>query len=223
MKRVLVLIKGLGRGGAEQLLVNAAPYLDRARFEYAYAYTLPAKNELVSDLERAGMRVTCLGSERAGSWVGALRTEVHRRRVDLVHMHSPSVASVARLVLRRRVRLVYTEHNVWESYHPLTAFANLVTYTRNDHVFAVSREVEASIRYPRALRFRAMPAVETLHHGIDAAAVSTGAGSDGVRAEFGIPPDAPLVVTVGSLKPQKDHPNMIRAMLSVRREVPDAR
>ena len=39
MIRVLVLIKGLGRGGAEQLLVNAAPYFDRSRFDYEVAET----------------------------------------------------------------------------------------------------------------------------------------------------------------------------------------
>ena len=224
MKRVLVLIKGLGRGGAEQLLVNAAPHLDTSRFEYEFAYALPAKDDLVSDLEEAGVSVRCLGGQRTGRWIDALRTHVRRTRPDLVHAHSPYVAAVARVALPRKgLRMVYTEHNVWQSYHPMTSFANLVTYPRNDHVFAVSHEVRASIRYPHPLRFRLMPPIETLHHGIDAASVSMWARPDGVRAEFGIPDEAPFIATVGSLKPQKDHRNLIRAMVKVRRAVPDAR
>ena len=35
--RILLLIKGLGRGGAEQLLVNSAAYTDRDRFGYEAA------------------------------------------------------------------------------------------------------------------------------------------------------------------------------------------
>lgn len=224
MKRVLILIKGLGRGGAEQLLVNAAPHFDTARFQIECAYTLPAEGDIGPDLERAGIRVLRLGTGRRASWIGALRAHVQRTRPDLIHIHSPAVAAVTRMALPRRgLRIVYTEHNVWQSYHRVTAFANLVTFSRNDHVFAVSHEVKSSIRYPLPLRFRRMPPVETLHHGIDATSASTWGGPDGVRAEFGIPSEAPLVATIGSFKPQKDHPNLIRAMVRVRREIPDAR
>src|SRR5207237_8777860 len=45
--RVLWLIKGLGPGGAERLLVAAAPFVDRERFEVEACYLLPWKNHLV--------------------------------------------------------------------------------------------------------------------------------------------------------------------------------
>src|SRR5262245_20493542 len=211
MKRVLILIKGLGRGGAELVLVNAAPHFDTARFEFECAYTLPAKRDIAPELQRAGMRVLRLGTGRGASWIWDLRAHVQRTRPDLIHIHSPAVAAVARLALPRRgLRMVYTEHNVWQGYHRVHAFANLVTFPRNAHVFAVSDEVKASIRYPLPLRFRSLPPVETLHHGIDASSVSSWGRPDGVRAEFGIPVEAPLVATIGSFKPQKDHPNLIQ-------------
>src|SRR6266508_3003202 len=64
-KRVVLLFKALGPGGAEQLLVNAAKYLDRTEFDYSVAYLLPEFNALVGDLERQGLRVDCLGESRA--------------------------------------------------------------------------------------------------------------------------------------------------------------
>src|SRR4029450_12623581 len=84
MKRVLILIKGLGRGGAEQLLASAAPYADRSRFQYEVAYVLPWKTALVGELGGRGLRVSCLGGGRRDAWALRLRSLVRERRVDLV-------------------------------------------------------------------------------------------------------------------------------------------
>ncbi len=56
--KILVLIKSLGLGGAERLLVDALPYLDRNRFAYTFAYLLPWKDFLVPQFEEAGFPMT---------------------------------------------------------------------------------------------------------------------------------------------------------------------
>ncbi len=221
MRAILHLIKGLGRGGAEQLLVNATPHLDRGRFDYEVAYILPWKDALVGELENADLRVHCLGD--GVRWVRLLRTLVQDRRIDLVHTHLPYAAIGARIALGGSVPVVYTEHNVWSHYHPATYWANLLTFGRNRHVFAVSDEVRRSMRYPVALWALRMPPVETLHHGLDLAAIDAWAGADGVRAEFGLPTDAPLVGAVGNFKPGKGQEHLLRAAAMVRSEVPEAR
>lgn len=226
MKRILHLIKGLARGGAEQLLVSQAPNLNRSRFDYEVAYLLPDHNALVNDLEQAGLPVHCLQGARGAGWVGRLRRLVRERGIDLVHIHSPYVAIGARLALWRgqpRPTLVYTEHSVWEFYHRATYWGNVVTFPRNDHVFAVSNHVRNSITYPRALRFLRMPPVETLYHGLDPAAVRTWAASDGVRQELGIPEQAPLVGMVGNFRHGKGHDVLLEAAIRVRRSIPDVR
>lgn len=222
MKRILLLIKGLGRGGAEQLLASAAPYLDRERFEYEVAYLTPAKNALVAQLEGNGVPVRCLKNEQ-GSWALRFADVVRDGGFDLVHVHSPVAASAARVALPPEVPIVYTEHNLWGRYHPATYLANLVTYPRNTHVFAVSNHVRASIRYPAPLRFRRMPPVETLYHGIDHGVVRRGAVHDGVRAELGVPEGVPLIGTVANFKAHKGHTYLIEAAEIVRREMPEAR
>jgi glycosyltransferase involved in cell wall biosynthesis len=151
-----------------------------------------------------------------------LRDLVAERGIDLVHAHSPLPAAYARLALRRP-RLVYTEHNVWQRYHRATYWANLLTYPRNDHVFAVSEEVRRSIRHPSAVRFLRMPPVETLYHGIDEAAVARWRSSDGLRAELGVAADAPLVGTVANFKVHKGHHRLLLAAKRVRQTVPEAR
>jgi glycosyltransferase involved in cell wall biosynthesis len=223
-RRVLLLVKGLGRGGAEQLLVSGARHHDRDRFDYEAAYLLPHKDALVEDLRDEGVPVACLSGSRGIGWLGRLRSLVRDRRIDLVHAHSPYAAIGARLALgRRSPKLVYTEHNVWARYHPATRWANLATFPRNDHVFAVAEDVRASIAYPMALSFRRMPPTETLHHGIDLERFPTPAPTDGVRAELGIEEGAPVVGTVANFKAHKAHDVLLRAAVLVRRDVPDVR
>jgi glycosyltransferase involved in cell wall biosynthesis len=225
VKQVLLLIKGLGRGGAEQLLVSAAPYLNRSRYRYEVAYLLPAKNALVARLELQGLRVSCLGGGQWTTWVPRLRALVRDRRVDLVHAHLPYAAIGARLGLggRQRPRLVYTEHNVWPSYRLPTYWSNMLTFARNDHVFTVSDQVRSSIRYPRGLGWRRLPTVETLYHGLDPSAFEPPPLPDGVREELHIPAGAPLVGTVANFRREKGHQYLLRAAALVRRTVPDVR
>ena len=222
MRRILLLIKGLGRGGAEQLVVSAVRHADHSRFQYEVAYLLPEKDAFVGELRGMDTPVTCLGI-RSPRWITRLRTLVRDRDVDLVHIHSPLAASAARMALPSRIPIVYTEHNMWERYHPATRWANLLTYPRNGHVIAVSDHVRSSVRYPPGMRFRRMPPIETIYHGPELIETAAATMQDGVRAEFGIPDDAPIVGTVANFKGHKGYPHLIAAAMRVRAVVPNVR
>ena len=115
------------------------------------------------------------------------------------------------MVRRSRAAVVYTEHNVWERYHPATYWANMLTYPLSYHVFAVSEEVHRSIRFPRALSFLRMPPVETLYHGIPPGFAERWGRTNGVREELGIPPTSPIVGMVANLKAHKGHEYLVEA------------
>ncbi|GAA4992652.1 hypothetical protein GCM10025734_21050 [Kitasatospora paranensis] len=171
-RRVLWLAKGLGRGGAEQLLLNCARHADTGRYEIEVAYVLPYKDALVPALEAAGVRVHCLGAAPGALWPVRLRGLLAERRYDLVHSHMPIPAVAARLSAfgRRAPRLVHTEHNVWERYRTATRWANALTYRRNDAVIAVSHAVAATIGRRRP----APDWVTVVHHGPDLAGAPEG-------------------------------------------------
>ena len=82
--RVLWLIKGLGRGGAEMLLPAALPWLDRTGFEYHAGFFLPWKDALVPELETGGVPVTCFRVSRHGDprAVKRLATHIRRQGID---------------------------------------------------------------------------------------------------------------------------------------------
>jgi glycosyltransferase involved in cell wall biosynthesis len=223
MRNILLLIKGLGRGGAEQILVSSARLGDWSRFAYSVAYLLPWKNAFVRELEDAGVPVTCLDEGKDFRWMGDLRRLVVEGGIDLVHAHSPLPAIGARLSLRSSVPIVYTEHNDWERYNRSTYWGNLLTYRRNRHVFAVSEHVRSSVQYPSGLRFLRMPIVETLYHGPDPVTVSAATSDGDPRLEFRIPPGAPVVGTVANLKRHKGHEYLLSAAVEIRRILPDTR
>ena len=73
--RVLWLVKGMGPGGAERLLVAAAGAHEQAEFDITCAYLLPWKRQLAPELEALGVRTTCLEveNERDVRWGVRLR------------------------------------------------------------------------------------------------------------------------------------------------------
>ncbi|GAA3181029.1 glycosyltransferase [Blastococcus jejuensis] len=217
--RVLWLAKGLGRGGAEKLLVSCARTLDASRFEVEVAYLLPQKDALVGELAEAGIPAHCLGLRRGfdPSWAWRLRRLVRQRGYDVVHTHMPVPAVAARLLLwPDSPRLVHTEHNTWQRYRWPTYAANLATYARNDHVIAVSQAVADSIEMRRVPHLRAAPPVEVLVHGIDLDTPRDAGARARARGLLGLAPDAPVVGTVGNLTAKKDQVTMLRAVQSLR-------
>src|SRR3954467_9633285 len=137
--RVLWLIKGLGPGGAEHLLVASARTRDRGHFAVEAAYLLPWKDALVAPLQGLGGGVECYSvrNERDVRWVMALRRRLRDRPVDVVHLHSPYVAALARLAIRSlpadvRPAVVSTEHNAWSSFKTPTRKLNAWTARLDD-------------------------------------------------------------------------------------------
>ena len=218
--KVLWLSKGLGRGGAEMLLVSLAQAMDRSRIDIEVGYRLPQKTALVESLEAAGVRTHCL-AERGSHWTFGLRTLLAERRFDIVHSHAPLVGAAARLLAPRGTVLLHTEHNTWNRYHPATRALNALTIGRNQRVWAVSDEVARSIRVPVA--WTPTP-VEVMLHGVDLDTVRHGpVARAAARARLGLGENEFVYGTVGNLAAKKDQGTMLRAFAVVRSMMRDAR
>jgi glycosyltransferase involved in cell wall biosynthesis len=211
--RVLWLIKGLGRGGAEMLLYHAAELRDRDSFECEVAYLLGSRGWLAEDFRSVGVPVHLLPSERHADlrWAGKLRRFLIENPVDVVHVHSPLVAAVARLVVRtvpRAVRpvMVSTEHLPWSGHALPTMVVNALTFRLDDAHLAVSSAVVDSI--PRRLRRN----VRVLVHGVPVETIrAERRWRVEARAELGVADDEVLVGTVANFTPQKAYPDLLEA------------
>ena len=209
--RVLVLTKGLGRGGTERLIVGAARLLDRTRFDLEVAYLLPWKDAFVGDVAATGTPAVCLDAPRPTSlaWLPRLRRLVREHNIDVVHTHMPLPAALARMALPgRHPAFLHTEHNMWGRYRLPTRWANAATYRRNARVIAVSDGVAASIR--------SRVSVEVVVHGTDPTLARTGPAARATARELlDLDAGVPVVGTVGNFTAKKDQATLIRAVAAL--------
>src|SRR6056297_60892 len=203
--RVLWVVKGLGPGGAERLLVAAAGAHGRDRFDVECAYVLPWKDHLVGDLEAAGVRTHCLSAKRSDRrWPLRLAKLIREGDYDVVHVHSPLPGSVARLAARSmrsadRPGLVSTEHNRWETHRLPTRLLNRITIRWDDRSYGVTDEVVESMS----------EGAVSLRHGIDVEHTAEASNDrDAVREELGLPRETVVIGTTANFRPQKDYPNL---------------
>jgi glycosyltransferase involved in cell wall biosynthesis len=215
--RVLWLVKGLGPGGAEALLVSAGRVIDHERFDVEVAYVRPDKDHLVGRLDDEGVPCHLLGGGSQGAlrWPMRLRALLAAGRFDIVHVHSPLLAGAARLEARtlpraRRPAVVTTEHNEWDSFSLPTRLLNSATSSLDDHRWAVSAQVRDSMRAAAARES------EVLVHGIPLDDfIPSQQARTALRAQLAIPDEAFVACTIANFREQKDYPTLLRAYRQV--------
>lgn len=222
--RILQLIKGLGRGGAEVLLAEGLRCADRERFDYEYVYYLPWKDQLVGALSNQGAPVHCLEARSSASMLARIPDLVRllrRSRIDLVHCHLSMAAVAGRLAARLAgVPVVYTQHGPLEFSNALSRRANLATWRFQKKVIAVSREVVESIDRHAGRRVPVQlveNAVATEHFSPDADRGRR------LRKRLGVPDRAPVVGTVAVFRPQKRLDEWLHVGRRLRNRHPDVR
>jgi len=188
---------------------------------------------MLRDMQRfreAGVRVQRLDMVRA---ITPLRDAWHALRVagrvafrgwDVVHTHSSKAGALGRAVapLCSRAARVHTPHTYAASFDGgkgqggeapgppalILATERLLgrVTDRLIHVSEAEREEGQALGVIPAARARVVP------NGIDPEAFAQPSGGDALRAEFGIPADAPLVGTVGLLNDAKGHDLLVSAL-----------
>lgn len=222
--RVFHLVKGLGRGGAEVLLVEGLRAADRERFEYGFGYFLPHKDALAETLRELGAPVEEFTARNPLSMalrVGVVARFLRRWRADVLHCHLPLAAVVGRLAARLvGVPVVYTEHGPIHHYNPGSRLANLLTWRLQDQVIAVSGEVARSIArhggrdVPMRVIDNAVPTDRFTVTAVDGAEV---------RARLGWRPSTPVVGTVAVFRAQKRLHDWLEIARRLHLDHPDVR
>ncbi len=232
--RVVTLVDFLSsNGGAERFALQVAMGLDPSRFESilcASRWPLPPELEqmipsaqALAELERSGTRFFPLRRRHKldpAAWV-RLERFLRRERVDVLHTHKIGsnlwgalVASVARTPV-----VVAHEHTWSYEGQPLRRFLDReVIARRADRFLAVSRADQR-----RMTEVEGIDAARTGFIPIGITPSPPSAGEHDVRAELGIAADAPVIASVGILRPQKAYEVLIHAIALVAHKQPDVR
>ena len=215
------MTKVQGIGGCEQHLLALLPALRKrgvdARFLSLDAGKDAARfHRALDEQEIPWRRVPCgvdVSPLLAARVVRASRAE----RPDLVHthmVHADAYGSFAAHALR--APFVSTRHN--DDRYLLGPFRYVDRALMHDvkRIVAISDAV-------RAFHIRSgLPAEKlvTIHYGLDEAPARS---SEVTPRDAGVPDGVPLVLAVGRLIEQKDHPTLLRAFARVRESQPEAR
>jgi len=150
-----------------------------------------------------------------------LAWRVRRTRPDIVHLHSGAWykgALAARLAGVRRV--VYTEHGLLPGDHPWGARLRKLAALLTDTIVTVSGSLQRQLSDELGVEERR---IQTIDNGVDIQAFSVGERSPALVERLGIPSDAVVIGSVGSLEPIKGHDTLIRAFARVRERLGAAR
>lgn len=213
--KILHLIKSLGRGGAEKLIPETALVHDQSRFEFHCLYFYHQEENIVDELERAGIQVHLIPSGNLGLFfqVQRVREFVKQHNFDIIHAHLPWAGILARFVGRKLViPIVYTEHNTWDRYNKVSYWGNRLTFKQQDVAIAVSNEVALSMQlnsiwdpYKRGGRLK----VRVVQNGVNTE-IFRKMGDEGkeksessVKSNLGIPDDEPVIGKVAVFRSQK--------------------
>ncbi len=148
----------------------------------------------------------------------ALARYIRSERIDIVHSVDRPRDSIYAVTLGKlsRAKSVVHVHVKWsEGYSAPAKWA----VREADAVFGISEYVTDSV----VKMGKARANVHTVLNSVDTSRWDVTLSGDVIRAEFGIAPDAPLLVSVSRLFPEKGQPELLRALALVRQQVPNVR
>lgn len=200
--KVLHIIKSLGRGGAEMLLPETLKLHDKEQFEFHYIYFLPWKNQMVESIEKSGGIVNCLSAKNNIQLIFQAKRIISyckQNHIQLIHCHLPWAGFVGRLVHKlSQIPVIYSEHNMQERYHKITAEINKLSFNSQTLALGVSEDVTNSINKNISPKIR----VETLLNGVNTETFRRELASPD-RKNLGIPENAIVVGNVAVFRFQK--------------------
>jgi 1,2-diacylglycerol 3-alpha-glucosyltransferase len=159
-----------------------------------------------------------------------LTSRLPLRDLDVLHTMHPFLAG--RLALKwgrlARAPVVFTAHTQYDQYLHYAPMPRRVGRAMlRPHVAAFARRVDSVLAPGRAMvemlrEYGFGGEVGLLPNPVDLAAFREARGAD-FRAEFGVPQDAPLVMYLGRLAPEKNLAVMLRAFAQAQASRPDLR
>ena len=210
--RILMVITGLGVGGAERLVTGLADHFADVGHE-----VLLVRFFGDAELRPSDPRVRLENLQMRRSPLGVLAAMVRFRRLvcsfrpDVVnsHMVHPNILTRLLRLVTPMPRLVSSAHNTNEQ-----GRGRMLAYRLTDRLADISTNVSdeavEAFKQQGALRPGRMV---TIHNGIDTAAFTFDpAARERVRAELSLDQAAPLLLAVWRLWEQKDYPNLLQAL-----------
>ncbi len=213
---MLQLLATGGNGGAQESYTGLLLRLDRSKYDVR-ALSLSA-GSAVQRLRGLGVAVDVIDAADDEEAVRELAAWLRREEIDLVHAHmyrAEVVGTRASAAAGVPVIMATVHSSRVRSPEDVALLASLTPMM--DRLIVPSAAIEHKVRCEGRddARFAVIP------NGVDLSRFASPTSSS-VRADLGIPPDAPLVGVVARLEPEKGHRHLLAAWPAIQAAAPDA-
>ncbi len=215
--RILQLLATGGNGGAQESYTGLMLRLDRARYDVR-ALSLSA-GSAVQRLRGLGIPVEVLDVADDDQAVSDLAEWMRHHELDLVHAHmfrAEVIGTRAALEAETPVIMATVHSSRVRSDEDTALLASLTP--RMDRLVVPSASIERKVR----AEGRTGAPFAVIPTGVDLSRFAGPPPRCGIRSEFGIPAEAPLVGVVARLEPEKGQRHLIEAMPRILDAAPDA-
>ncbi|MGH3942772.1 MAG: glycosyltransferase, partial [Pseudonocardiaceae bacterium] len=224
--RVLYLIPDLGVGGAERHVTTLLPALDRARFAPA-ALCIGPPGALFGALEAGGVPAHALGRRKPESVITLAELILYmlRNKPDVVITRGYNAELLGRLaaILTRVPRSVVWVHSCGEI-SPRSRVRQLTDRLLDPFTSAYYGVAHGQLPYLTDELGYPADKIRIIPNGTDPVELDSGVALDSaIATELGIGPENQVVGIVAALRPEKDHPTLLRAARLVIDELPRTR
>jgi glycosyltransferase involved in cell wall biosynthesis len=220
--RVVEVLATGTNGGAQEHVFGLLTRLDPLRYDVHVVSLSPGSS--VRNLERHGISVTVIDEPDDAIATGALAALLSDMRPEVLHNHmyrAELVGTRAAIALgevgRLRPYVVSTVHSSRVRSEEDRRILRLLT-PRIDRLIAVSRSIVDKLRHEG----RDGAPISLIHNGVDLERYDHQGPCCTLREEYGLPGEGPIVGVVARLEPEKGHPTLLEAWVSVVAAVPDA-
>ena len=211
---VVYLAHTLAVGGAEEMVLNLVRYLP-PEFERSVV-CIDQPGPIGAEVQKSGVPFHALGLRpglRRPVDLFRLQQFIHDREPTIVHTFLLTASLYGRFaaMLARVPIVIGTEVNVYERKRPLHQVAERWLMRRTDAVIASAE----SVRDFYVAQISADPAkVVVIYNAVDWSQLQTTKTRDAVRAEVGVPANAPAAGIIARLTEQKAHRVLFDAIAS---------
>lgn len=214
------------RGGAETRTVELLRYIDRKRYLPQFLSLSGLPGQLDDEIRQLGSEVHLCKLERGFSrrFTELLKEE----QFDIVHSHIHfSSGYILRLAEKAGVRGRISHFRNTQDGHDSTlrrmiqrAISRWMVNRHSTNILSVGTGTMETLF---GKNWSKDPRRTVIPNGVDGSRFAAPPDRIGVRREFGLANDCPLVIHVGNLRKQKNHPFLISVFEAIQKHIPAAR
>lgn len=217
--KIMLLITGLGVGGAEAVVRDLAAHMDRNRFHPTVVTLLP-RGPVGDRLEACGIPCIALGNGTRNPAILLMRLSrlLRSHRPDILHTHLFHADALGRIAARiAGIRVVVsTLHNITFGGKVREFFLRSTRRLVTGFV-----AVAAVVRdYASAHGIAPVGKIDIIYNGIDVTRFTVAEGKTALRRKLNLPESATIIISVGRLIEQKGYPDLLVALATVRADLP---